>query len=80
MEENPRSTRREPAFTWIDFGRASSRSEYYWSPSSWVRGLSVQEYLASYVAALGVVSLLAFLLFAAMLRSSSGHGAARHRH
>jgi hypothetical protein len=32
----------------------------------WVRGLSLQEYLASFVTAPGVISLLMFLLFAAM--------------
>ena len=32
----------------------------------WVRGLSVQEYLAGFATAPGVVSLLMFLLFAAM--------------
>jgi hypothetical protein len=32
----------------------------------WMRGLSLQEYLASFVTAPGVISLIMFLLFAAM--------------
>jgi hypothetical protein len=32
----------------------------------WVRGLSLQDYLASFASGPGVVSLLMFLLFAAM--------------
>jgi hypothetical protein len=32
----------------------------------WVRGLSLQEYVASFVTAPGVISLVTFLLFAAM--------------
>ena len=32
----------------------------------WVRGLSLQEYVASFVTAPGVISLVMFLLFAAM--------------
>jgi hypothetical protein len=32
----------------------------------WVRGLSLKEYLASFVTAPGVISLIMFLLFAAM--------------
>ena len=32
----------------------------------WIRGLSLQEYVASFVTAPGVISLVMFLLFAAM--------------
>jgi hypothetical protein len=47
-------------------GIGSSRLAYCSPQSLWVRGVSVQDYLADLATAPGLISLLSFLLFAAV--------------